>query len=443
MNIVYIHAHDLGRYCEPMGYAIPAPNMMKLSKQGVLFRNAHSSAPSCAPSRAALTSGQYPHSCGMMGLPTTHLGYRFKNYKHHISNFFKDEGYITALAGVQHEAHLPFADPEKELGYMYYLDKNPNHHQGFQPDRTTGASIEFLQQTHDKPFFLSIGYLDPHRNNRNDNRTFIDAYDIEEPENIDADAAYCQPMPHLPDNPITRRETANFKMGVESLDKELGQLLNVLNSKYHKETTLVIFTTDHGPGFSEMKCTLSDRGTGVVLIVRGCEKSGFIPSGKANDALVQHMDLFPTLCELCGLDKPAWLQGKSLVPLLREDTTSIHSAIFTEQTYHGCPKVRPFRSVRTDRYRYTYCYKTDAPRGVDPGPAQEWLGNHGYFEKAHAEESLFDLYYDPHEANNIVGNPDYQEVLEQMRKKLKEWQEDTDDPIRHGDIPVPPVLAQK
>lgn len=69
LNIVYIHAHDLGRYYEPMGYDIPAPNLMRLAQQGVLFRQCHASAPSCAPSRAALVTGQHPHCCGTLGLP--------------------------------------------------------------------------------------------------------------------------------------------------------------------------------------------------------------------------------------------------------------------------------------------------------------------------------------------------------------------------------------
>ena len=111
-NIVYIHAHDLGRYCEPMGYDIPAPNLMHLAMDGILFRQCHASAPSCAPSRAALVTGQYPHVCGMLGLPMPQLGYHLNDYDRHLAAFLRRQGYETALSGVQHVARAPWAPRE-------------------------------------------------------------------------------------------------------------------------------------------------------------------------------------------------------------------------------------------------------------------------------------------------------------------------------------------
>lgn len=108
-NIVYIHAHDLGKFCQPMGYDIPAPNLQRLAEQGVLFRQCHCSAPSCGPSRAALLTGRHPHCCGMLGLPSPHLGYRLNDYGRHLAAYLKGLGYETALSGVQHVARAPMA----------------------------------------------------------------------------------------------------------------------------------------------------------------------------------------------------------------------------------------------------------------------------------------------------------------------------------------------
>lgn len=439
MNIVYIHAHDLGRYCEPMGYAIPAPNITRLAREGVLFRQAFASAPSCAPSRAALVTGRYPHSCGMLGLPAPHLGYRLNDYSHHLAAFLKSHGYETALSGVQHVARAPFAPPEENLPYDRRLNSIPTGSQIHAPTQTAAAAIEYLNEKHEKPFFLSVGFLDPHRNNRGDTATFVETYQWREPATIEDDARFCRPWPHMPDNPITRRETANFKIGVELMDQEVGQVLRTLDQPGLRENTLVIFTTDHGPGVAEMKCTLSDRGTGVTLIMRG--PKGF-EGGRVIDGMVQHMDLYPTICELLGVEEPDWLQGESFMPLVKGEVEQVHEAIFTEQTYHYGAAPRPFRAVRTERYKYIRCYDENAPRGVDRGPTQVFWEEHGYKDLPHPPEALYDLYFDPNEANNLADRPGNEAILKEMRQRLEKWQEETDDPIRGGVIPEPPVKAK-
>jgi len=443
-NIVYIHAHDLGRHCEPMGYDIPSPNIMRLATEGVLFRQCHSSAPSCAPSRAALVTGQHPHCCGMLGLPTDSLGYSLNDYSRHITVFLRQHGYETALSGVQHVARAPWAPPEQVLAYDHFLNHTPTGRRPFDPLTTSSAAVEFLKRDHDKPFFLSVGYLDPHRDNRGDRRVFIDSRPSEQPDDIDKRARYCLPWPHMPDNAVTRRETANFKMGVESLDNDLAPVLEALDAPELRDNTLVIFTTDHGPGVCEMKCTLTDRGTGVVMMIRGpadsdCAGADTFSAGTVVDALIQHMDLYPTICELIGAEKPDWLDGKSLLPLVRGETDEIHDAIFTEQTYHAGATPRPQRAVRTKRYKYIRSYKADQPRGVDRGPTEEFWMQYGYAERPFPDESLFDLVFDPHEANNLVGRADYASTLAKMRRRLDDWMKSTDDPLIDGVIPDPPA----
>ena len=435
LNILYIHAHDLGRYCQPYGYALPSPNLQRLAEKGVLFRQAHAAAPTCSPSRAALVTGQWPHVNGMYGLASTKWGYTLKDYSRHIARFLKTKGYHTALAGAQHVARKPWADPEKVLGYDRFLTHTPKPPQVFDPEQTVDSARQFLAEPGDRPFFLSVGFVEPHRTG--DGGLFSHTIP-QEPD--DLDTRYCLPMPHLPDTPTTRRETANFKMGVEIMDRRMGAVLTALDENGLRDNTLVICTTDHGPGFPDMKCTLTDRGTGVMLIVRGPKETGFA-GGTVSDALVTHMDIYPTICELLGLDPPDWLQGCSLVPLVKGDTDTIHDAIFTEQNYHA--DYRPLRAVRTQRYKYIRRFDTAARKGVDRGPAQAMWEELGWQKTPQAEEELYDLLFDPHEANSLVADKHYVEVLQKMRQQLQEWMQSTDDPLLGHGVPEPPAWQNK
>ena len=99
-NILYIHSHDTGRYISPYGHAVPTPNLQNLAEAGVLFRRAYCAAPTCSPSRAALLTGQSPHSAGMLGL--ANRGFQLGDFRQHIIHTLKGAGYTSALAGIQH-----------------------------------------------------------------------------------------------------------------------------------------------------------------------------------------------------------------------------------------------------------------------------------------------------------------------------------------------------
>lgn len=433
LNIVYLHSHDLGRYCQPFGHDIPSPHIQRLAESGVLFRQAHSAAPTCSASRSALVTGRWPHCNGMFGLAGKKWGFTLNNYQHHIARYLKGNDYETAIAGVQHVAREPYADPQRELGYDVFLNHTPTERQqDHDPSATVTAASTFIASMHDKPFFLSVGFVEPHRTNRGDSRCFTDELS-EEPANIDD--RYCLPMPHLPDTPVTRRETANFKLGVRVLDQKMGAVIDAIDRCGLRDQTLIIMTTDHGPGFPAMKRTLTDRGTGVTLIMSGPEWTGLC-GGKVSDALVSQMDLFPTLCDLIEIDKPDWLQGESLAPIIRGERGEIHDAIFTEQNYHAeyCPQ----RAVRTKRHKYIRRYDANFPKGVDAGPAQQMWNDYGWQEIPEQDEELYDLIFDPNEVNNLAQDPAHADTLEELRRRLQEWMESTNDPILTNSIPPPP-----
>src|SRR4051794_33161625 len=109
-NILYIHSHDTGRYVQPYGYQVPTPNIQLLADQGVLFRNAFCTVPTCSGSRASLLTGQYCHNNGMLGL--AHRGWSLNDYGEHLIHALRPAGYHSVLICEQHISE----DPE-EIGY--------------------------------------------------------------------------------------------------------------------------------------------------------------------------------------------------------------------------------------------------------------------------------------------------------------------------------------
>ena len=135
----------------------------------------------------------------------------------------------------------------------------------------------------------------------------------------------------------------------------------------------------------------------------------------------------------------SWLQGHSILPLLRGDAESIRDEVFAEVTYHAA--YEPKRAVRTERYKYIRRYdKRESPvlSNIDDGLAKSELLEAGYAEQAPAPEQLYDALLDPAEKINLVDKPDFTEVLADMRGRLDRWMRDTDDPLLHGPVSAPP-----
>ena len=408
-NILYIHSHDTGRYIQPYGYDVPAPHLQSLAEEGVLFRQAFSVAPTCSPSRAGLLTGQCAHSSGMIGL--AHRGFSLHDYSQHIIHTLHPLGYESTLIGVQHVAGETSA-----VGYDRVVDVESRHVRDVTP-----AAVDFLQRAPQEPFFLSVGFVETHREYR-------------EPGPAE-DARYCQPPRPIPDTPRTRKDMAAYKATARVLDEGMGAVLDALDEAGLGENTLVICTTDHGVAFPAMKCNLTDHGIGVMLIMRGPE--GF-RGGKVIDGMVSHIDIFPTICELLEIEMPAWLQGTSLMPLIRGEAERVNEAIFADVTYHAA--YEPKRCVRTDRWKYVRRFdgrRTPVLPNCDDSLSKDLWLEHGWGKREVASEQLYDLVFDPNEANNVADDPDKAAVLESMRARLQDWMERTNDPLLKGSVPAP------
>lgn len=412
-NIVYIHSHDTGRYIQPYGHAIPTPNLQHLAEDGVLFRQAFCAAPTCSPSRAALLTGQCAHSSGMLGL--AHRGFALDDYEQHLVHTLRGAGYRSALAGVQHVAKV---DAAETIGYDAIIGK---------ADVAEIAAERFLAGAPRRPFFLDVGFFETHRYGK-----LGGAFNAAGPR---GDGRYTRPPAPLPDTPETRGDLADYATAARRLDDKIGRVLAALDAAGLRDDTLVIYTTDHGIAFPGMKCNLTDHGIGVSLIMRGPEP---FAGGAVCDALVSQLDLFPTLCDLLGLDRPAWLQGRSLLPLLRGEVEQVNEEIFAEVTYHAA--YEPQRAVRTARWKYIRRFDDARPvlPNCDDGPSKALLLRHGWRERPVAREQLYDLVFDPNERANLVDDPAHAAARDELRGRLDRRMRETGDPLLAGPVPLPP-----
>ena len=410
-NILFMHSHNTGQFVQPYGHAVPTPNLQRLAEEGVLFRRAFTAAPTCSPSRAAFLTGMYPHSCGMLGL--AHRGFAMPDYGPHLANLLKSHGYRTILAGVEHTA--PDANT---VGYDQILSTDDTNYPD-QPELPGAAEavVDFLDAAPDQPFFINLGLNETHR-----------PFPKADPQNHPSeDPRYSLPPRPLPDTPETRADAADFKAAARIMDQAYGAVLGALERNDLAASTLVFCFTDHGLQFPRNMCNLTDHGIAVYLIVRGPQ--GFT-GGRVVDPLVSLIDLVPTVCDAAGIATPAHVQGKSLKPLVDGTAESLHDELFAEVSYHAA--YEPMRCVRTERFKYIRRYderhRLVLPN-TDDTPSKQFLLDHGLTDQPRSQEMLYDLIFDPDEANNLVDRSQMADVLTDMRNRLDRWMEETDDPL--------------
>lgn len=331
MNILYLHTHDIGRCLSVYGAAVKTPCLEAFSQSGAtVFREAFSVSPTCSPSRVGLLTGQYPHQQNMLGL--AHRGHAMRYPERHLASWLGGEGYHTALAGVQHE----FA-PQAPLPYAEVIDGCWDNGIGGYDQSVADRAAHWLESrpAAADPFFLSVGFFWPH-------------VPLPETEPM----SFRPPIiKRLPDCEALGRDSAALATAVERVDAAAGTVLAALANSRHADDTMVIVTTDHGIPLPYHKGTLSDCGVGVALLLK-------IPGIKGPDithAIVSQLDVFPTICEAIGKERPDWLEGQSLLPVLSGERQTLRQWVFAETNEHV--EWEPARSVRTQRYKLIRHYE--------------------------------------------------------------------------------------
>lgn len=430
-NVLFITAHDAGRAASVYGGSTATPNLASFASSAVTFTAAHAVAPTCSPSRTAMMTGLYPHESGMVGL--AHLGFPLARPDRHLARRFSEAGYRTLLSGIQHEAM-----DARDLGYQETLGADPEavFRAGFEPapwdEENAAACAAFLDQSHDRPFFLAFGTFEPHR-------PFPDVPLSENELAVDSPVG-------LPDSPLVREDAARFRRGLGNMDRQIGRVLAALDASEHRDRTIVVVTTDHGIDFPRYKATPTDAGLGAMLMVRvpGCEP-------RTCHDLVSLIDLYPTLLHLAGVAAEPGDQ----TPLPEDSWTArpIHALcpdaadarprdyVFSETNYHVA--YEPTRTVRGARFRLIRRYHDHAQVAPNIGdsPSKDIvLRLAPPIAPQHGRESIHDGDYDPLNTVDVSAGLGA-DLRDGLRLALEQWMEGTGDPVVSGDVPAPAGAA--
>ncbi len=444
-NVLFIISDDLTStalscYGNPV---CQTPNIDSLAARGTRFTRAYCQGTYCGPSRASFMSGYYPHATGVLGYtsPRPQIGDRTT-----WSELFKQAGYYAARVSKIYHMGVPggieYGDPGKPKDYNGADDERSwterfnspgpewkaagdgetleNNPDGKRPvvggntfvvveadgddlvhsdGKTAEKAVELIRGHRDEPFWLGVGLVRPHVPfvaPRQYFEPFKPYQKMVLPEKVTDD------WNDIPKAGINYKTSVNMKMdlrrqqkaiagyyaSVAYMDAQVGKVLDALQENGLVDSTIVIFTSDHGYHLGEhdfwAKVSLRDESAGVPLMI--C-----VP-GKAPavcDSLVELLDLYPTTASLCGLPVPDRLQGKDISAMLDDPDVEVRDAAFS---------VAPMRNgflLRERKWAYIQ-YGEQAEQGIE----------------------LFDMDQDPNQYTNLVNSPSHQSVLTDMKAKL-------------------------
>ena len=427
-NILLMIADDLGLTAGCYGDASAhTPSIDRLAAEGTRFTHAFTSTASCSGSRSVIQTGLHTHQSGQYGL---------HHDRHHFLTFedvatapalLNRAGYATGIVGKVHvgpDATYPWALREES---------------GSRDVSWVAARAEaFMAGAGERPFFLTVGFIDPHRD-----ATRAGFGDPAGPDPVIAPEAVEVP-PWLADLPEVRGELATYHHAVARMDRGVGLILEALERQGAAEDTLVIFLSDNGAPFVHSKTTLFDAGVRLPLILRVPGRG----AGTENPNMVSFVDLLPTLLDWAGADGPKdgrTRDGRSLLPILEQDLRCAGwDRVFGSHTFHEITNYWPTRFLRTGRYKYhrNVAWQLPFPVSTDiygslsfEAMRRERAGARPLGSLIHRPaEELFDLEADPLELHNLAGDSDHAGIVSDLRCELEHWQHRTGDPwlLRDG-----------
>ncbi len=423
-NIVVLVADDLGLqvgcYGDP---TVKTPNIDALAKNGTRFSHAFASVASCSASRGTLLTGLPTHQCGQYGhAHATHNIHSFAKVQS-LPKLLGQAGYRTAVLAKLH------VQPKEVYPWTEEIPAGG----GRNPVAIANAARKFIEESGEKPFYLHIGFTDPHRAAKGfANKDYPNTPAVKyNPKDV------VVPY-HLPDKPEVRAELAEFYESVSRLDHGVGLVLKVLEETKNADNTLVVFLSDNGIPFPGAKTTLYDAGVHLPLIVKSPSQK---KKGVVCDAMASWTDLAPTLLEWAGVKPPKEMLGRSWLSVLDTEKTTGWDVVYGSHQFHEITMYYPMRMIRTRTHKYilNLAHQLPYPSASDLYASPTWQGilkrndttlgqrSRQAFENRPREE-LYDLRSDPNELTNLATGGKAVEVLEDLSARLKSWQEATKDP---------------
>ncbi len=421
-NIILMICHDIGQHINCYGVStVNTPSIDRLAEQGVMFTNSFCTSPSCSPSRASIFTGRYPHNNGVMGLSHNEFAWDLNPGEKHLCNLLGEVGYKTALIGMQHEV------PDSHTIGFDFLDElhGPKTNLAMPCEDVAEKTIRYLDNSANdsKPFYLQVGFYEPHRKFDFGGATPDDSKGVFVP-------------PYIKDEPSARNEFAEYQGIIRKVDASIGKILEAVDQKGLSDNTIIIYTADHGIPFPRAKCSLYDPGIVVPFIIRWHERGW--AGGRRYTQIISNIDYVPTLLDALAVDVPDNIQGKSFCSLLDNGDYQPRDEIFAEMTYHDY--YDPRRAIRTNKYKLIANFTTAfffmspsqsyRPATITNKPVEPMWAYHPHLE-------MYDLELDPLEEKNIIDDDKYSQVKGQLCTRLTEWMEKTQDPLLKGAVTSP------
>lgn len=421
-NIVWISNEDmspkLGAYGDKL---VRTPVLDRLARQSVRYTNAFSTAPVCAPSRAAIITGIHQTTLGAQHMRTTedrvpelpgpYLAVP-PFYVKAFPEYLRAAGYYTTnRMKTDYQFGVPFTiwdDVSKTAHWRNRSDRN-------QPF----FSVFNLEVTHESQIFPSS----PARKGKP----------------LVTDPAKVEVPPYYPDTPAVREELARLYDNIADMDAQVGELLKQLDEDGLAENTIVFYWSDHGDGVPRAKRSLYDSGLRVPLMIRWPKALGATAEPGVRDEMVSLIDLAPTVLALAGVEIPTHVQGRVLLgPKARPAPQYVFGARDRmDQEYDM------MRSARDPRYLYIRNFAPEQPyaghiiyrnqsaimqqwlelqaAGKLTGPAALWM------RSSRPAEELYDTQADPHQVRDLSADPAHKATLERMRGAVVTWMRDAAD----------------
>ena len=492
-NIVFCFADDWGRYASiyaehesrpSPNQIVKTPNIDRIARNGVLFKNAFVTAPSCTPCRSSLLSGQYFFRTGRGAILN---GAQWDSAIPSFPLMLKDAGYHIGETwkvwspGTPNDAPFGAGKHSFEKAGGRYNNFSENVTKMVANGQTFDAAKEellndvggnfdsFLKARPDNtPFLYWFGPTLVHRLWEKDSGKKL--------WGIDPDQLKGKLPKFLPDVPEVRADFADYLGEIQAWDAGVGEILKKLEAVGELNNTVIVISGDHGaPGFPSGKCNLYSFGTGVTLAAWWPGRKG----GRVVDDFVNLMDLCPTFLEIGGVAPTPQMTGKSLVNVLKSESSgqvdASRSWVITGRERHvGSAREGnlpyPQRAIRTKDFLYVHNFKPDRwPLGspgevteteqpsyrqlatntrvafadMDASETKAWLvsNRHESQWKWHYEfafgkrpqEELFDLRNDPDEIKNVANDPTYRATLNELRERLMNELKAAADPRVTGD----------